>query len=136
MAPMRHAIIANFAYSRRLKLGAAPSLQLPHQPGLAGAKMKGEIGMTLEQLLKSVGTRIAELRAKRNLTQKSLSDKTGVTYRYLQTIESGRANVTLGTLHRLAAFLHVRVPDIVAPAGTTQAPPAGSSTAPANEQTS
>lgn len=78
--------------------------------------------MTLEQLLKTVGARIAELRAKRNITQKNLSDKTGVTYRYLQTIESGRANVTLGTLHRLAAFLHVRVPDIVAPAGGTPSP--------------
>jgi transcriptional regulator with XRE-family HTH domain len=74
--------------------------------------------MTLEQLLKNVGSRIAELRGRHNLTQKSLSDKSGITYRYLQTIESGRANVTLGTLHRLAAFLHVRVPDIVQPPGT------------------
>lgn len=93
--------------------------------------------MTLEQLLKSVGSRIAELRARRNLTQKNLSDKTGVTYRYLQTIESGRANVTLGTLHRLAAFLHVRVPDIVAPAGHTPPPsPSESNPPPSNEQAS
>lgn len=92
--------------------------------------------MTLEQLLKSVGARIAELRARRNITQKNLSDKTGVTYRYLQTIESGRANVTLGTLHRLAAFLHVRVPDIVGAAGNTPpaSPPGGNSSAPAEEE--
>lgn len=71
--------------------------------------------MTLEQLLKSVGSRIAELRGKCHLTQKALSAKSGITYRYLQTIESGRANVTLGTLHRLAEYLEVNVPELLHP---------------------
>lgn len=69
--------------------------------------------MSLEQLLKLVGERIAEVRSMRKLTQRSLSEKSGVTYRYLQTIESGRANVTLSTLHRLANFLQVKVPDLI-----------------------
>jgi DNA-binding Xre family transcriptional regulator len=128
-------IAANIVYSSRLMLGAAPSLQLPPTARLGRGKIERGEAMTLEQLLKSVGARIAELRAKRNLTQKSLSEKTGVTYRYLQTIESGRANVTLGTLHRLAAFLHVRVPDIVSTSSTTN-PPSGNTPAPANERAS
>jgi transcriptional regulator with XRE-family HTH domain len=71
--------------------------------------------MTLEQLLKSIGRRIAKIRLDRSLTQRVLSKESGVAYRYLQTIESGRANVTLATLYRLSTFLQVPVKELFLP---------------------
>lgn len=61
------------------------------------------------KLLSSVGRRIAELRAERGLTQEELSEKLGVTTRWVQSAEAGGENFTLTTLARFANALKVPV---------------------------
>lgn len=60
--------------------------------------------MTLEQFLKSIGQRIAAFRRREGLLQKDAANQSGVSYRYYQNIETGRANITMGTLFKLARF--------------------------------
>ncbi len=63
-----------------------------------------------------MGRRVAEVRRARGLTQAELAEAAGVTTRYIQTIESGRQNLTLVSLFHVAAALRVAVLDLfVAP---------------------
>lgn len=61
------------------------------------------------KLLSNVGRRIAELRSERHLTQEELSEKLGVTARWVQSAEAGDENLTLTTLARFANALKVPV---------------------------
>ena len=61
------------------------------------------------KLLSSVGRRIAELRVERGLTQEALSEKLGVTTRWVQSAEAGGENFTLTTLVRFANALRTPV---------------------------
>lgn len=71
----------------------------------------------------SVGRRIAEVRAARVLTQEALAEALGVTARWIQSAESGRENLTLSTLARVATALEVPVADLfVAPAAGKASP--------------
>jgi XRE family transcriptional regulator, aerobic/anaerobic benzoate catabolism transcriptional regulator len=69
--------------------------------------------MSLEILLKSVGQNVASLRKTKPLTQKNFAQLAGISYRYFQNIEGGRANITLSTLFRLAQFLAVHPSDLI-----------------------
>lgn len=71
----------------------------------------------------SVGRRIAELRAERGLTQEALSEKLGVTARWVQSAEAGGENFTLTTLVRFANALKVPVADFFAAPTTQKAQP-------------
>ncbi|MBN9162159.1 MAG: helix-turn-helix transcriptional regulator [Myxococcales bacterium] len=73
-----------------------------------------------EKLLSNVGRRIAELRSERGLTQEALSEKLGVTTRWVQSAEAGGENFTLTTLARFANALKVPVADFFVP--PTKAP--------------
>lgn len=64
---------------------------------------------TFDALLKDVGREIAMTRKSRGLRQTDVAEKSGISYRYLQSIESGKANVTLSTLFRLAQLFGVDV---------------------------
>lgn len=54
---------------------------------------------------KRFGKNIASLRAGRNLTQEKLAEKTGVSARYVQSLEAGEYLPTLPTLARLKSAL-------------------------------
>ncbi len=69
--------------------------------------------MAFEKFLKIVGRNIARIRKQRSLNQKDLAEQSEISYRYFQSIESGSANVTLGTLYKLSKILNVRVCDLV-----------------------
>lgn len=56
--------------------------------------------------LQTVASRLRELRLTQGLTQWALAER-GVSYKYYQRIEAGRANVTLRTLDRVARALGV-----------------------------
>lgn len=56
-------------------------------------------------LIRSVGLRVRELRRESHLTLDELSEQSGVSRRMITMLESGEANVSLGTLDKLARAL-------------------------------
>jgi transcriptional regulator with XRE-family HTH domain len=65
----------------------------------------GEAMTTKQQ----IGSRIKELRKSRGLSQEKLSEKVGMSSKYLSSIERGYENPTLDTFIRLAAALDVDI---------------------------
>jgi transcriptional regulator with XRE-family HTH domain len=57
----------------------------------------------------ALGKAIRDLRDKRDLTQETLAEKTGLTGRTLSAIETGTANPTWATVRDIAAGLGVSV---------------------------
>jgi len=68
----------------------------------------------------AVGRRIAELREASGQTQAGLAEQLGLSMRYFQSIEVGRANLTIGSLTRIAYGMGVEVIELFS-APTTQA---------------
>ena len=62
--------------------------------------------------LKDVGKNLREARKRAGLRQKEIVVISGVAYRHYQSIEAGRVNVTLDTLHRLAEAFGTTVSDL------------------------
>lgn len=69
--------------------------------------------MTLENFLRAIGTRTAQLRKSNSLTQRDASERSQISYRYFQRIESGRANITIGTLFKLARLFDIHICDLL-----------------------
>ncbi len=66
----------------------------------------------------SLGRRVKELRAEREITQEELADRAGLFRTYLSRVERGTANPTLSMLHALAKALDVPVPELFSWPGT------------------
>lgn len=66
-------------------------------------------------LVRDVGRRISEVRAAKGWTQERFAEALGIELRNVQRLESGRANVTLSTLGRVAAKLGVRPAELLEP---------------------
>lgn len=62
-----------------------------------------------------VGSRTAEAREDKGLTQAKLGEKVGCTMRYIQSVEQGQTNLTLGSLTRLAHILGLELAELFAP---------------------
>jgi transcriptional regulator with XRE-family HTH domain len=62
---------------------------------------------TAEDLIASIGLRVAELREALDLTQQELADLAGMQLKDYQRIELGKRNITLVTLVRVADALNV-----------------------------
>ncbi|MBZ0160005.1 MAG: helix-turn-helix domain-containing protein [bacterium] len=58
-----------------------------------------------------LGKRLMALRAVRGLRQEAIEAR-GLNYKYLQRIEAGRCNLTLGTLQRIVLALELEVEDL------------------------
>ena len=67
----------------------------------------------MPELRKLVGSRIRELRRARGLTQESLGERAGLSYKFIGEVERGMANPTLDTLASIAMALDVDVPELV-----------------------
>lgn len=67
--------------------------------------------MEIKQL---IGSRIKELRRLKNMSQETLSEKVGISSKYLSSIERGKENPTLDTLIRLSKALDVELYDMFA----------------------
>ena len=61
---------------------------------------------------KLIGLRIKELRRSKNLSQETLSEKVGISSKYLSSIERGKENPTLDTLIRVSMSLNVELSDL------------------------
>mgnify|MGYP002700222893 CR=1 FL=1 len=56
-------------------------------------------------LLRSLGTRLRQMRKLKGFSRRSLSERSGVSPRYLAKIEAGDGNISIGLLIKLAAAL-------------------------------
>ena len=79
----------------------------------------------LERAQRAVGRRLAEERRRLGLTQEALAEKLGVSAKYLQRIEAGRQNLTLGSLVTLARALGQQALDLLRPPRKLDRPPPG-----------
>lgn len=64
----------------------------------------------MDNLQRSLGRRIRELRSKHGWTQEQFAEFCGVHRTYLGHVERGEKNVSLSTVSRLATALGVRIP--------------------------
>ena len=74
----------------------------------------------MEKLAVLIGKRLKELRKLRGLNQEDM-ENFGLNYRYYQKIETGRANVTLATLEKIARALNADPAELfILPLGTSK----------------
>jgi len=61
-----------------------------------------------EILLKKIAMRLKELREKANLSQEELLNETNI---HIGRIETGKNNLTIGTLKKLCVFFNIKLKD-------------------------
>ena len=66
-----------------------------------------------EEILKRFGIRLRALRTSRGLSQEALSVEAGFSRSYYTEIETGKRNVSLVNLYRLAACLGVSLKELL-----------------------
>ena len=74
-----------------------------------------------DDVLKIVGLRLKEARQRNKLTQKDLAEKAGLKQSYVFELESGRTNISLRTLAKMADVLELDVRDLL-PEGKSSTP--------------
>ena len=61
------------------------------------------------------GCNLRSLRKVQGLSQEQLANLSGLAQRTISKIESGKVNLTLGTMQRLATVVHHDVPSLLSP---------------------
>ena len=77
----------------------------------------------IDDAVKNVGRRVAELRAKAGLTQEQQAERLGFTLKYLQRIEGGGENLTVRSLVKIASAFGVPASELFRKPRTKQAGP-------------
>jgi len=70
--------------------------------------------LTENDFLRSLGTRVRQLRNRREMTRKMVSQQAEVSERHLAQLEAGEGNVSIVLLRRIAAALQVSLADLFA----------------------
>lgn len=65
------------------------------------------------ELLRALGERVRDARARRGMTRKGLAHDSGVSERYLAQLESGRGNISVLLLLRIARALNLPLEDLL-----------------------
>lgn len=73
-----------------------------------------------DDVRRSVGRRIAELRLARGRTQEAVAEQLGMQLKNYQRIERGMQNMTLRTLVRIAVALDVRTIELFEPPASSE----------------
>lgn len=73
---------------------------------------------TADPLLRRVGQAVRAARTEKRIPRRVLSEKSGVSARYLAQLESGQGNISISLLQKVAAALGVRLVDILADSGS------------------
>jgi len=60
----------------------------------------------MEKLAVLIGTRIKDIRKEKGLKQEDM-EGFGISYKYYQKIETGKVNITLNTIEKIAKALNV-----------------------------
>lgn len=116
VAPERLFPIAEPAPSSAATLqSASPSHEAEHNIKYGGGQHDTAAELA-GAMMRSVGCQVSRLRREREMTQASLGAATGMSVQHVQRIESGRQNITLATLARLAVALGVEPAALVAAA--------------------
>jgi XRE family aerobic/anaerobic benzoate catabolism transcriptional regulator len=80
-------------------------MMVQHSAGHAPAGTAAELDLQGAALLRSLGTRLRQMRKSKGFSRRSLSERSGVSPRYLAKIEAGDGNISIGLLIKLAAAL-------------------------------
>jgi XRE family aerobic/anaerobic benzoate catabolism transcriptional regulator len=83
-------------------------------PAKAGTSHSGGFAANGD-FLTSLGSRVRELRSRRGMTRKQVSQKADVSERHLAQLESGEGNISVVLLQRIAAALRVPIANLFAP---------------------
>lgn len=67
----------------------------------------------IEDDFMTIGERIKEIRTEKGLTQKELSEKSGVSYQMIGQYEKSDSNLQISTLLKIANALNVKITDII-----------------------
>ncbi len=62
------------------------------------------------KVYRAFGLRLRELRKSKKLTQEGLAEKAGLHWKFISLIETGKTDVTLTTISRLAGALGMDIP--------------------------
>lgn len=66
-----------------------------------------------EEILKQVGERLRQYRQARKLTQEELAAKAGFSRSYYTEIETGKRNISLLNLYKLAKCLNISLSELL-----------------------
>lgn len=77
----------------------------------------------IDDTVRNVGRRVAELRARAGLTQERLAERLGLSVKYIQRVEGGGENLTVRSLARIAGLLGVAVTELFRKPRTKKAGP-------------
>ena len=69
--------------------------------------------MNIPQISKKLGANIKKIRTKKKMTQGDICRKLDMDRSYMSAIESGKKNVTIGVLEKLAGALGVSVSQLL-----------------------
>ena len=61
----------------------------------------------VDPIMKEVGLRIRQMRKSRGMTQQQLADQADLPYSYMSEVESGKHNISIELLYRIADALRV-----------------------------
>ncbi len=78
-----------------------------------------------EELAGTIGGQVRALRAQAGMTRKQLSERADVSERYLNQLENGDANVSIGILASIARALNVELVSLISPAREIAMPGTG-----------
>ena len=73
------------------------------------AQGKSEIDQVVPALIARVGERVRKARERKGIPRRVLSDRSGVSPRYLAQLEAGEGNISIGLLQRVAVALDHRI---------------------------
>ena len=77
------------------------------------ASVRDEHDAAAEALIRQVGARVRRARQMKNLSRRALSERSGVSPRYLAQLEAGEGNISIGLLHRVALALDLGIEQLV-----------------------
>ncbi len=90
----------------------APVAELSDPQGLMSNQSANTVAETSE-LLKQVGEKVRNLRARRGMTRKILAANSAVSERYLAQLELGQGNISIALLDRVATALRTELPELL-----------------------
>lgn len=89
--------------------------EVTHIKSIATPVDSGTVEGMIDRLMKQVGERVRQARELKGIPRRALSDKSGVSPRYLAQLESGEGNISIGLLMRVATALDFRIEWLVGP---------------------
>ena len=80
-------------------------LNVKKSVALAAPSAAAGLDLQSAALLRSLGTRLRQMRKSQGFSRRSLSERSGVSPRYLAKVEAGDGNISIGLLIKLATAL-------------------------------